>query len=818
MTAPLLSTLRQDIRYALRQLRAAPGFTLTAILTLALSIGLAATVFSVFDAVLIRPLPFGHTARLMDVTTIAPQGYQQPASWPEYHFWRDNSANVLDIAGYQEQTGNLQAGSQPVPVHTLGVTTNFFRVMDVQPAIGRFFRSNEGEHGNSNVAVLSYALWQKRFGGRAGAVGSKVELNGIPLTVIGVAPAGFRLPLERMEQVYAPVPAIPVFASLFENAGSHWLSTVARLQPGVSRRQAEGAVANVLMAYAHIHADDPTLTKRRMRLMPISESLLGQTSGLVKSLALAVLAVLLLGCVNIAGLMLARGLRRERELALRAALGASRLQLATQLIVELCLLAFAGTVCGFIFAAGLLAATRSLLITALDRGSEIHLNLPVFAASMLAALLTLLLAGLLPLRQILSVAPAAALRSGSASAGTTRGRNRLRASLLAAQVALAMLLLTTSALLLASLHGMHGISLGFAPDHLLYEEIELTSGHADSAHPYSLFYQPLIEQLRALPGVKDAALDSRGPLSGTGNNSEITIAGEPPTPPGVNTLADSRFVSPSYYTTMGLHLLRGRLLQDSLDSHAAHMNVVVNQKFVSRFFKADEDPIGRKVMGWMPDGMTIVGVVSNARQSLFEPVMPEFNMLPSAIPDYEALALSDAEIVLRTTMPPAQLRESLRHAMAGVDPAVPFRPAMTMDDVMNEVLTLQRLENWLFGSFAALSLLLALIGLYGLVSQEVEQSRRSIGIRMALGAARSRVLRDTLLRVMAIGGIGIALGCGLSYASHQVLASILPGAIAHPLLLGAVLACVMELLALWAAWAPARRAASIDPVEVLRAE
>jgi putative ABC transport system permease protein len=816
VTAPFSSTLQNDIRYALRQLRTAPGFAITAILTLALSIGLAATVFSVFDAVLIRPLPFGHTNRLMDVKTHSPEGYQQPASWPEYRFWRDNSAKVINLAGYTETTANLQAGGAPFPVHALGVTTNFFQVVDVRAFLGRTFLPSEGEHGHSDVAMLGYSLWQHRFGGDRSILGHVVEYDGHPLTVIGIAPAGFRFPLAQIEQIFVPMPVTSGFAGYEEAAGSHWLRSIARLQPGVTREQAQGAMRSVLLAYAATQANDPTLPSRRLQLVPIGESLLGQTSALVSELTLAVLAVLLLGCVNIAGLMLARGLRRERELAVRTALGASRLHLARQLIVEICLLAFAGTLGGFAFAAGLLAATRALLITALDRGSEVHLNLLVFAAALLASLLTLLLAGLLPLRQVFSVAPTAALRSGTQSAGSSRGRNRLRTGFLVAQVALAMLLLTTSALLLSSLHSLRSVNLGFHLDHLLLEEVALTPGGANQANPYTLFYRPLLDKLKATPGVADAAIISMMPLQNYGMNSEIKIAGEPPAPSGQNTLAEIRFVSPEYYKTIGARLIRGRLPSDAIDNPTTS-NVIVNQAFVRRFFRPGEDPIGRKLDFDHPE--IIVGVTSDLRQDLFEPQLPEFDLPLSSLPGKDAFGVArDVELLLHTTLPAAALRDTVHRAMAEVDPTVPFRPALTMDDVLSESLTMQRLENWLFGAFGLLALILALVGLYGLVSQEVAQSRREIGIRMALGASRYRVLSTTLRRVAIVAGGGVVAGVLLSLASRQLLNALLPVHAAHQLALYLLLACVMELLALWAAWAPARRAASIDPVEVLRAE
>ncbi len=816
MNTARIATVQSDLRYALRQLRAAPGFALTAVLTLALSVGLAATVFSVFDAVLVRPLPFGHVSRLMDVKTNAPEGYQQPASWPEYRFWRDNGVRVLDIAGYSETTANLQAGGAPFPVHALGITTNFFRVVDVPATLGRTFLPTEGEHGHSDVAMLSYSLWQHRFGGKRDVIGQVVDYDGHPLTVVGIAPAGFRFPLAETEQIFVPMAVTSGFAGEEEAAGSHWLRSIARLQPGVTREQAQGAMRGVLLGYAAAHADDPTLRNRRLQLVPIGESLLGQTSALVRELTLAVLAVLLLGCVNIAGLMLARGLRRERELAVRTALGASRLHLARQLVVEICILALAGTLAGFGFAAGLLAATRTLLVTALDRGSEIHLNLAVFAAALLASLLTLLLAGLLPLRQVFSVAPTAALRSGTQSAGSSRGRNRLRAGFLIAQVALAMLLLTTSALLLSSLHAMRSLHLGFPLDHLLLEEIAMTPGHADQGDPYTLFYRPLLDKLHSTPGVADAAIISAMPLQNYGINSEIKIAGEPPAPAGQNTLAEVRFVSPEYYKTIGARLIRGRLPSDSIDNPTTS-NVIVNQAFVRRFFRPGEDPIGRKIDFDSP--VVIVGVTSDLRQTLFEPQLPEFDIPLSSLASKDAFGTArDVELLLHTTLPPAALRDSVRRAMAEVDPTVPFRPAMTMDDVMDETLTMQRLENWLFGAFGILALLLALVGLYGLVSQEIAQGRREIGIRMALGATQYRVLFETLRRVALVAGSGVLAGALLSLASRQVLSALLPTHAPHQLALFILLAVSMEALALWTALVPARQAAAIDPVKVLRAE
>ena len=809
-------TLLADIRYVLRQMRLSAGFSVTAIVTLALTVGLAATVFSVFDAVLVRPLPFGHPDRLMMVRTLAPEGYTQPASWAEYKFWRDGGAAVADFAALSESSANLQVGNEPAPVRILGVTTNFFRVLDVPPLFGRAFADSEGEHGNSDVAVLSYGLWKSRFGGEAKVLGSKVEVNGAPVTVIGVMPADVRYPLNAREQIFVPMPKLPSFSMYKDEAGYHWLPTMARLKPGVSRGQAEAAMHTVLLNYAKAHTDDPSLPNRRLNLVPIAESLLGEVRGLVHTLTLAVLAILLLGCINVAGLMLARGLRRERDLVLRTALGASRSVLIRQLSIEIALLAIAGTVGGSLLSAALIAVTKTLLAASFERGSEVHLNIAVFGVSLVAALVTLAIAGLLPLRQIFAVEPASALRSGTQASGSSRSRKRLRAIFLGGQVTLATLLLTTSAVLLMTLHTMQTTPLGFQTDHLLTEDINLTPTRADAQYPYSHYYRPLIDKLQHTPGVENATIINMIPVEDYGSNSEITIEGMPPAPKGMETLAEGRLISPEFFQTMGAHIVRGRLPDDNLDNATA-TNVFVNEAFVRKFFPHGEDPVGRKIAN--EGGLTIAGVVSNMRQDLTQPALAEFDIPAAELPaKHSAEMLQEMHLIVRTKLPPNQMRSTLRAAMTSIDPTVPFRPALTMDDVMDQVLTMQRMESWLFGSFAALSLLLALVGLYGLVSQEVEQGRRDIGIRMALGAVRERVLGETLLRVATVASCGLVAGLGLSFMSRRVLESMLPVHATHQWLMYLALAAVMELLAVWAAWAPARRAASVNPVAVLRAE
>lgn len=802
--------LWRDFGYALRQLRRSPGFALTAVLTLSLTVGLAATVFSVFDALLVRPLPYGEPERIVVPVPRSAAGYTQPAATPEYEFWRENNRSFSALAGFSTQTMNLRGPNGPVPIHALHATDNFFDALGVKALLGRTFLPSENAHGDPKVAVLSYALWQKAFGGRQDVLASKIELDGRPMTIVGIMPQGFRYPLNQNEVAFAPFTS----EQTDHGAGYHWMRTLGRLKPGVTTAQAEADMTRVLAAYARISPDSKG---RRMELLSLADALLGETGGLVEVLVLAVVAVLALGCVNIAGLMLVRGLRRERELALRAALGGSRQQLARQLLAEIVLLALAGTAGGGLVAWALLLAIRALLQASLQRGAEVALNPSVLAASLFAALLTLLVAGFLPLRQLFAIAPGQALRSGSAGSGASRSQRRLGSAFIGTQLALAMVLLATSGLLLRMLASLHHTDLGFRTNHLLVEDVNLSPGSIKNRDIRATFYEPLLAQVRAIPGVSSAAIINMLPIANVGSNDEIQIVGHPPGPPNQQRLAEYRYNSPGYDQTLGTRLLRGRLTgaQDTLTSQPV---VVVNQAFVRKFFAPGEDPIGAHIAS-EDNKPEIIGVVSDQRQDLFASPLAETDYPVSQIPAARSNDwLQEMQLVLRTTVPPLTLAEPLRKAIQQLDPTLPFRPVETMDDVVGEALVLQRMESWLFGTFAALAVLLAAIGLYGLIAQQVEWGRRDIGVRMALGSTRAAVVGLVLKGVARVSLAGLGAGLLLAWMLRRVIGSVLPTRTAHEIPFVLALAAGMELLALLACAAPARRAASVDPVEVLRAE
>ena len=806
-----MPALWQDLRYALRQLRKAPGFTLTALLTLSLTVGLAATVFSVFDALLIRPLPFRQPEQIVVLESRSPSGYSQPASWAEYDYWRRNNQSLSELAGYSSQTMNFNGPAGPLAVGAIHTTDNFFEALGVHAILGRTFLPNENAQGRNDVVVLSYALWQKNFNGSSDVIGAKVDLDGRPMTVIGVMPANFRF-RQSLDAAYAPFRFGD--ATVDASSRNHFMPTIGRLKPGVSIAAAQADLTHVLAGYERI---DPGAEGRKMRVEPIASALLGETKSLVHVLLLAVLAVLALGCVNIAGLMLARGVRRERELALRSAMGASRVPLARQLFAEIFLLAVAGTCGGAATAWALLQATRTLLAASLARGAEISLSPAVLLAALAAALCTLVLAGLLPARQLLSIAPADALRSGNSGAGSSRGHQRLGAMFIAAQMAMAMLLLLTSGLLLRSLAILRTTDLGFRTDHLLIEDVNLSPGKIVGKDLLHTYYQPLLEKVRAIPGVESAAIINMLPVQDYGLNSDVQIVGQPPAAKDREVLAELRFVTPDYYKTMGTRLLRGRLFDDKLETGHSQAVMVVNEAFVKKFFSAREDPIGKQIVD--NNHATIIGVVSNERQSLYQPPLAEMDLPVSALPpDNQRDMLQEMQLVVRTNVAPLSIAEPMRHAMQETEPDLPFRPALTMADVVSESLVLERMEGWLFGTFAALGVLLAAIGLYGLIAQQVEQARRESGVRMALGAQRWQLLMHWMQRVATISTAGLVAGLLVSYSLRRVIGSILTIPSQHEAMFAAGLLLLMEAIALIAASIPAHRAASIDPMQALRAE
>src|SRR5581483_11690842 len=515
----------QDLRYAVRQLRSNLGFAFTAVITLAVAVGISTAVFSVIYAMVIRPLPYDHPARICSLETYSPQGYQQPASYPEYLDWRSDNHSFSALAAYNPySSANFEGPSGPVAVPWVQGADNFFQVFRVAPYLGRTYASGEDQPGKNDIAVLSYELWQQYFGTQANAVGQTIKLDGVPYTVIGVLPAGFRYPINMRGAIYTPLHMPKAIA---ETRGSHWFPTIGRLKDGISREQAQ---ADMNRVFDDLGQAFPDTKGRRAKLIGIEERIIGDSGSALTILLFSVLAVLAIGCVNVAGLLLARGVKREREIALRSAIGAGRLRIVRQMLGEAFVLALLGAISGTFLAYILLQALRKLLIAALSRGAEIHIDMTPLLVAIGLAILTILVAGVGPSFRLSGIAPNLALKTGG-SAGSSRSQHRLRSAFIVVQMALALVLLVTSGLLLRVLAGLRSTELGFSPDRVLTSQINLSPANYKNRDINASFYQPLLEKVQSIPGVKAAAVIDMLPIQESGRNADMHIAGHPSDPP-----------------------------------------------------------------------------------------------------------------------------------------------------------------------------------------------------------------------------------------------------------------------------------------------
>jgi predicted permease len=810
--------LVQDVRYAMRQLRRSPGFAITVLCTLALSVGVATAVFCVINAVILRPLPFAHPEKIVNIVSRSQSGYTQPASWPSYADERAQTSAFAALAGYTEYNkitvDTPSAG--PVLLPSVRGTENFFQVFGVAPLFGRTYVPGEEQDGKNQVAVLSYDLWQTYFGGSREVLGQQVKLDGRSYTIIGVMPAGFRFPLNMRNAIYFPLRRDQAWMS---GRGSHWLRTVGRIKDGVTREQAQADLSRVFSDLGKAYED--TDGGRTVRLELLANSVVGTSKGPLWILFGAVLAVLAIGCVNIAGLLLARGVKREREMAMRMAIGAGRGRLLWQLLTEGLILSVFGAIGGISMAWMLLRVMRTFLIHALMRGADVQLNWTVLAAAIGVAVIASLGSSLYPALRLSGVDPGSALKAGG-SAGTQRSQHRLRSGFIITQVALTMVLLVVAGLLIRVVTRYRHADLGFDAGHILATDLNLAPPRYEGRDIVANFYQPLFERIAHLPGVRAVGVINILPIENWGSNSDIQIAGQPPNPPNEVMLAEGRLVSTGYFEVFGIPLHGGRPLSPSLDRpDNVGSNVVVNDAFVRKFIPSGLDPTAQRIVqGDKPeDWEHIVGVVGNVRQDIYEEPLAEQDWLMNAVPFKDrAVQLSSMSLVLRFEGDSGSIVAGLRSALHEIDPTVPFIAPRSMTEVVDETLVFERMEGWLFGIFAALALVLALVGLFGLSMQEVEQSTREIGVRMALGATRAHVLARVMLRAAWMLAAGVTSGVLLTVMIRKVIGVVIYFE-AEREASGLLLVGFTLLLAgLTAAFVPALRAASIEPVNALRTE
>ena len=810
--------LLQDLRYALRQLRKSPGFAFTAVLTLALSVGVATAVFCVIDNVILRPLPYTHPERIVSVEGRSQSGYTQPESWPSYRDERAQASSFQALAGYfRWRDVAMETPGGPVVLQSVRTTDNFFDVFGVHPILGRTFLPGEQEPGKNDLVVLSYETWQSHFNGTSNVLGQPVRLDGRAYTIIGVMPAGFRFPLSLRDGVYTPVHLDA--ETWMQKRGAHWLWTVARLKEGKTIEQAQTDLAHIFSDLSRAYADSDG--GRTVHLQMLSQNVNSQSSGPLWTLLGAVLAVLAIGCVNITGLLLARGVKREREMAMRVAIGAGRRRLLGQVFTEGLLLALLGAAGGVLLASMLLNLMRVFLIRALARGADIHMNWTMLGAAIAVAVIASLAASLYPALRLSSIDPNRALKTGG-SAGIQRGQYRLRSGFVVIQVALTLMLLVVAGMLIRVVTRYRHADLGYDPSHILAVDLHIAPGRYESRDVLANFYQPLLDRVALIPGVRAAGLIDMLPIESWGSNEDIHISGQPPYPPNQEMLAEYRMVTTGYFDVFNIPFHQGRRFSPQLDVSANKApTVVVNDAFVRKFLPSGFGPATPHLDDHQkPEEKTaVVGVMGNVSQDIREPALAEMDYLLDEIPTKDRpAALSTMVLVVRTDGDPKQIVTAVRTALHEIDPTVPLADPRTMTEVIAETLVFERMESWLFGIFAGLALALAMVGLYGLVSHEVEQSTRDIGVRMALGATRPGILAMVLRRVAWMMGAGTIAGLVLTFIARKLIGVVInfePQREAGGFLLLALLLVVAGLIA---ALIPARRAASIEPMQALRAE
>jgi putative ABC transport system permease protein len=797
-----MGTLWQDLRFGARVLLRQPAFTLVAVVTLALGIGANTAIFSVINAVLLSPLPFPAQERLVDLNeTFKPDGFGT-LSVPNLRDWQQQNTTFAGIAAYAAGTFNLQTGDSPQRLQGLRVEANYFDVFGLKPQLGRTFRAGEDEVGRERVVVLSDALWRSSFGADLNIVGKTLPLNGASYTVVGVMPRSLST-LSR-SQLWSPL----VFTADEKAArGSHSFLAIGRLKEDVTLAEARAEMSAIA---ARLEAQYPDAqTGRGARVSRYEERVVGGVRQPLLVLMAAVGFVLLIACANVANLLLARAAGRYREIAVRVALGAGRMRLVRQFVTEGVLLALAGGALGVAAAWLGLDLLGKLAFAFVPRSGEIRLDLRVLLFTLIVSVVTGVVFGVAPAAQAFKTNVQEALKDGGASAGL--GGAGLRSTLVVAEIAAAFVLLVGAGLLVKSFARLQSVDPGVQPAHVLTAKLSLPAEKYADNDARIRFHQEVLERVARLPGVEAAGVTSHLAVEEFGANGNTRIEGKS-YPPNQEPLVEQRVVSPDYFRALGIRLLRGRVFNER-DTKDAPPVTIINET-MARIVWGDEDPVGKRVDGdpWL----TVVGVVSDVKNiGLTEQSMPELYL---SYAQGLSKMTQNVTLVARSRLEPAALTAAVRREVQAVDPAQPVFAVQTMQAVLDNTVSARRLNMTLLGVLAALSLVLAVVGIYGVMSYTVTQHTHEIGIRMALGAQATDILKLIVGRGMFLTALGVALGAGGALALTRFIAALLFDVQATDTATFAAIAALLASVALLACLVPALRAIRVDPMIALRHE
>ncbi len=805
--------LLQDVRYAFRLLAKSPMFTVIAVLTLALGIGANTAIFSVVNAVLLRPLPFKDSSRL--VLVIEKSKYPTiTVSYQNYLDWRDQSRSFDSMEAIYGTNMTLTGKGEPDRLIARMVTAGFFPLLGVSPRIGRNFTPEEDQAGGTPVAILSYALWQTRFGGSKDVLGQTIDVDAQPYTVVGILPPGFKF--FQLADVYLPFH--PWAKTLPDDRNWHpGILPVARLKPGVTMEQARTEMQTISK---RLEEQYPVYNTGCSSDVILAHDQLVQSSRPALLLLLgAVSFVLLIACVNVANLLLARAASRAREIAIRTAMGAGRMRMLRQLMTESVLLSLLGGGLGLLLAWSALGPLLKISASSLPQTAAVGLDGWVLAFTAGIAIFTGLLFGIFPALRAAKLDLRESLNEGSRGSTAGPGHHRLGNALVSLEIGLAMLLLVGAGLLLRSFSRLQDVPPGFQADHLLVADIPVSQAVYAQPQQRFEFYDRLVEQARTLPGVRAAGAASFLPVSGGGSVIHFNISGRPPKSANDFTAAGYRAVTPTYFETLGVPLLQGRLIA-AADIEKAPEVVVINAS-MARLYFPNENPLGKHMqLGATPvtdiPTMEIVGVVGDVRPGLG--IDPQAEMyLPYRQAD-QLLPVFQLSIVMRTAGDPLLETVALRSALAQIDPNEPLVKVRTMEENMATTVAEPRFRAWLIGIFALLALVLAAVGVYGVMSYTVTQRTSEIGVRVTMGAQPQDVFRIIVGEGLRLALLGVGIGLVTALALTRLLRSFLFGISAYDPLTFIGVSVLLTTVAVAASYFPARRATLVDPLVALRYE
>jgi len=812
-----MDTLLQDVRYALRLLRRSPGFTAIAVLALALGIGANTTIFSVVNAAVLKPLPYANPDALVQLwmrfTGIGIPNDQNWVSAPEFMDLQKNSS-LDQLAGISTTSYNINVSGTPERVDSADVSVTFFPLLGVQAQVGRVFLPEEGKRGQEQVALLSDGLWRRRFGADPSVPGRKLIMNGQSFRIVGVMSASFNFPVDT--EVWTPLVFSPEALSP-DNRGSHSLEVIARIKPDLSIAQARTDMAAVSQRiiqenpqYDYKHANFTVL------MIPLLDQQVGDIRTALWILMGAVGLVLLIACGNVANLLLVRASARQREIAVRQALGVSRWRLARQLLTESVILALAGGLAGLLLAWWSLRALVALAAASFPRIAEAKMDFSVLAFTILVSMLTGILFGLAPTLHSTARGMHETLKEGGRGGSSGGAARRLRGALVMSELALSLMLLTGSGLLIRSFLQLQYVDTGFRPDGVLTLRVSLPEQKYPKPEQARVFFRDLLERVRQLPGV-DAAGGATGlPLTRTGWSGTTSVDTQSVPDGAKYPEADQRPVFPGYFETLGIGLVRGRYF-DERDNETAAPVAIIDETMANTYWP-NQDPIGRRIRQGGTQSpapwRTIVGVVRHVRYRTIES--------PSRVEFYWPYAqntfgtVTSMSLAIHTGGDPRTLVNAVSREVLNLDPDLPVYRVRTMRELMSESVARRTLSMWLLAIFAGIALLLAAVGIYGVMSYSVAQRAHEVGIRMALGASGGDVVRLVLGQSLwlTLGGIGLGLAGSLFLTA--LMSSLLFGIKATDPLTFLLVAMILTIVALAASFIPAWRAAGIDPLDALR--